>query len=35
MTGGSLHARVVVSAQAQDDDDPRPVLDWRLTGLMP
>jgi citrate lyase beta subunit/acyl dehydratase len=33
--GGLVHARIVVSAQAQDDDDPRPVLDWRLTGLMP
>jgi citrate lyase beta subunit/acyl dehydratase len=33
--GGLVHARIVVSAQAQDDDDRRPVLDWRLTGLMP
>ena len=33
--GGLVHARIVVAAQAEDDDDPRPVLDWRLTGLMP
>jgi citrate lyase beta subunit/acyl dehydratase len=33
--GGLVNARIVVSAQAQNDDDPRPVLDWRLTGLMP
>jgi len=33
--GGLVHARIVVAAQARDDDDPRPVLDWRLTGLMP
>lgn len=33
--GGLVYARIVVSAQAEDDDDPRPVLDWRLTGLMP
>ena len=31
-TAACVHARIVVSAQAQDDDDPRPVLDWRLTG---
>ncbi|MGH2884596.1 MAG: acyl dehydratase, partial [Solirubrobacteraceae bacterium] len=33
--GGLVHARIVVAAEAEDDDDPRPVLDWRLTGLMP
>lgn len=33
--GGLVHARIVVSAQAPNDDDLRPVLDWRLTGLMP
>jgi len=33
--GGLVHARIVVSAQAEDDDDPRRVLDWRLTALMP
>jgi acyl dehydratase len=33
--GGLVHVRIVASAQAEDDDDPRPVLDWRLTGLMP
>ncbi len=33
--GGLVHARIVVSAQAHDDDEPRPVLEWRLTGLMP
>jgi hypothetical protein len=30
-----LAARVFVSAQAEQDDEPRPVLDWRLTALMP
>ena len=34
--GGLVNARILVSAQAPDQDDhPRPVLDWRLTGLMP
>jgi acyl dehydratase len=34
--GGLIDARILVSAQAPDQDDaPRPVLDWRLTGLMP
>jgi len=33
--GGLLDARILVSAQAREDDDPRPVLDWRLTALMP
>ncbi len=34
--GGLVDARIVMSAIAPaDDDDPRPVLDWRLTGLMP
>jgi citrate lyase beta subunit/acyl dehydratase len=33
--GGLIHARILVAAQAPDDDDPRAVLDWRLTGLMP
>jgi citrate lyase beta subunit/acyl dehydratase len=33
--GGLLHARILVSARGDDDDDPRPVLDWRLSGLMP
>ena len=33
--GGLVHARVFVSAQAEQDDEPRPVLDWRLTALMP
>ena len=33
--GGLVDARILVSAQAPEDDDPRPVLDWRLTALMP
>jgi citrate lyase beta subunit/acyl dehydratase len=33
--GGLVHARILVSAEAENDDAPRPVLDWRLTGLMP
>jgi citrate lyase beta subunit/acyl dehydratase len=33
--GGLVHARILVSAQGDQDDDPRPVLDWRLTALMP
>ena len=33
--GGLLHARILVSAQCVEDDDPRPVLDWRLSALMP
>jgi acyl dehydratase len=33
--GGLLHARILVSAQGVEDDDPRPVLDWRLSALMP
>jgi acyl dehydratase len=34
--GGLIHVRIRSSAQAPDvDDDPRPVLDWRLTALMP
>ena len=33
--GGLIGARILVSAQAPEDDDPRPVLDWRLTALMP
>jgi acyl dehydratase len=33
--GGLVHARVLVSAQAVQDDEPRRVLDWRLTALMP
>jgi citrate lyase beta subunit/acyl dehydratase len=33
--GGLLHARILVSAQGDEDDDPRPVLDWRLSALMP
>jgi citrate lyase beta subunit/acyl dehydratase len=33
--GGLVDARILVSAQAEEDDDPRPVLDWRLTALMP
>lgn len=33
--GGLLHARVLVSAQGGEDDDPRAVLDWRLSALMP
>jgi citrate lyase beta subunit len=33
--GGLLHARIFVSAQGDEDDDPRPVLDWRLSALMP
>ena len=32
--GGLLDARILVSAQG-DGDDPRPVLDWRLSALMP
>jgi citrate lyase beta subunit/acyl dehydratase len=34
-SGGLLHARILVSAQGDEDDDPRPVLDWRLSALMP
>jgi citrate lyase beta subunit/acyl dehydratase len=33
--GGLVYARILVSAQAEEDDDARPVLDWRLTALMP
>jgi acyl dehydratase len=33
--GGLLHARILVSAQGDEDDDRRPVLDWRLSALMP
>ena len=33
--GGLLHARILVSAQDDEDDDRRPVLDWRLSALMP
>jgi acyl dehydratase len=33
--GGLLHARILVSAEGEEDDDPRPVLDWRLSALMP
>lgn len=33
--GGLLDARILVSAQGAQDDDPRPVLDWRLSALMP
>jgi acyl dehydratase len=33
--GGLVGARILVSAQALQDDEPRPVLDWRLTALMP
>jgi citrate lyase beta subunit/acyl dehydratase len=33
--GGLLHARILVSATAPDDDAARPVLDWRLSALMP
>ena len=33
--GGLIHVRIGVSAQAPEDEDPRPVLDWRLTALMP
>jgi citrate lyase beta subunit/acyl dehydratase len=33
--GGLLHARILISAQGDEDDDPRPVLDWRLSALMP
>ena len=33
--GGLLGARILVSAQGEQDDDPRPVLDWRLSALMP
>jgi citrate lyase beta subunit/acyl dehydratase len=33
--GGLVHARIRMSAQSEDDEDPRLVLDWRLTGLMP
>jgi acyl dehydratase len=32
--GGLLHARILAPAQAGDDHDPRPVLDWRLSALM-
>ena len=31
-----VDARILVSAFAPElDDEPRPVLDWRLTALMP
>jgi acyl dehydratase len=33
--GGLVHVQIRVSAQGEDDDDPRLVLEWRLTGLMP
>ncbi|HEX4109999.1 MAG TPA: aldolase/citrate lyase family protein [Solirubrobacteraceae bacterium] len=33
--GGLLDARILVSAQGDANEDPRPVLDWRLTALMP
>jgi citrate lyase beta subunit/acyl dehydratase len=33
--GGLVHARILVSAQSEPDDASRPVLDWRLTALMP
>jgi acyl dehydratase len=34
--GGLLDARIEMSAIAPDEEDePRPVLDWRLTALMP
>ncbi len=33
--GGLVGLRVRVSALAEDADEPRAVLDWRLTGLMP
>ena len=33
--GGLLDARILVCAQGAQDDDPRPVLDWRLSALMP
>jgi acyl dehydratase len=33
--GGLVGARILVFAQAPEDDDPRAVLDWRLTALMP
>jgi acyl dehydratase len=33
--GGRLDARILVFAQGADDDDRRPVLDWRLSALMP
>jgi citrate lyase beta subunit/acyl dehydratase len=33
--GGLIDVWIRASAQAPQDDDPRPVLDWRLTALMP
>lgn len=33
--GGLVHARILVSAEGDQDDDRRPVLDWRLSALMP
>ena len=33
--GGLVDARILVSAQSDEDDDPRPILDWALTALMP
>jgi acyl dehydratase len=33
--GGLVDGRILVSAIAADEDEPRPVLDWRLTALMP
>jgi len=33
--GGLVELRVRVSALAEDADEPRAVLDWQLTGLMP
>jgi len=33
--GGLLNVRILVSASGEEDDDPRRVLDWCLTALMP
>ncbi len=33
--GGLLLARRLVCAGGEQDDGPRPVLDWHLGGLMP
>jgi hypothetical protein len=33
--GGLVDLRLRVSAWGDEEDEPRPVLDWRMTGLMP
>ncbi len=33
--GGLLNVRILTSAVGDEDDEPRPVLEWRLSALMP